>query len=495
MGKTRIPLIILFILLQAAIVCLVPDISRAQDDTWSVSAANWMQYWYFRYGDGAFVEARRDSLDNRFIVDFDLGKFYTGAWLDVDQYNQPSESSEKISQRYFGWRDRNLSIHLGNFYQVFDRGLTLNAFLDDAIYFDNNLDGVKVSGNYGRVDFDALSARGLDRFTEERAYTIRGARAGVRPIRPARLGFSYVRFKQSSSDFFRTLNANLTSVNASISQGPFDLYAEYARKIGRTDQLLPLANIDGDGTYLSGSVSFEKISLYSEYKNYINLLYPAGGTSFNNPPPVSRQGRTLMSLDGIPGERGYQVGALISPSFDLNLDLSYSESYSRGIPDSLSLYISEKFAGIRWNLMSDLVINYNWDRIDYTSEDEIENYFDGYYYLAGSNIVKLTAYTKRFVNNNPAPGSGIPSSYHENYLILGYGTGNIFLLNIGGSTSNQEESLDPEKLAFVELTLRFGSHELIIFNGGERGGLICSSGICQTRPTFQGTRLVLYSRF
>ena len=40
-----------------------------------------------------------------------------------------------------------------------------------------------------------------------------------------------------------------------------------------------------------------------------------------------------------------------------------------------------------------------------------------------------------------------------------------------------------------------GDHELVIFNGGERGGLICSSGICQNRPTFQGTRIVLFSRF
>ena len=75
-----------------SIVAFSPVDSAAQDETWSVSAANWMQYWYFANGDGEFVEARRDSLDNRFIVDFDLGKFYTGAWLDIRQFNHPNNS-------------------------------------------------------------------------------------------------------------------------------------------------------------------------------------------------------------------------------------------------------------------------------------------------------------------------------------------------------------------------------------------------------------------
>jgi len=475
---------------------IIPEISSAQENDWSVSAANWMQYWYFRYGnDSTFLEARRDSLDNRFIVDFDLGDFYTGAWLNINQFNKPSESSEEITQRYFGWNNDNISVHIGNFYQVFDRGLTLNAFLDDVIYFDNNLDGVRVSGNYDKFDFDALSARGLNSISRLRDYTLRGFRGAVKPVRQFRLGGSYVRFKQTSSDFFRTLNANVSSINSTISQGPLELYAEYAKKTGRTDEFLPDVNLAGDGTYLSGSVSFEKISLYSEYKNYVNLLFPSTGASFNNPPPASHQGRTLMNLNNVPGERGYQVGTLISPSFDLNIELSYSESFSRNTPDSSRLYLAEKYAGARWSPLSQLVVNLNWDRIDWTEEDEVETYLDGYYYLKGNHIISLTTYSRRFSGTAPTFDGEISFDYHEDYLTVGYGIGNLFVLSLGGSKSSRKPSDDPEKLAFAELTLRFGNNELVVFSGGERGGLICSSGICQTRPTFQGTRIVLFSRF
>ncbi len=153
-------------------------------------------------------------------------------------------------------------------------------------------------------------------------------------------------------------------------------------------------------------------------------------------------------------------------------------------------YLSEKYAGVRWGLTPNVVLNYDWDRIDFSLEDEIENYIDVYYYFRRTTTLSVTAYTKRFI-----PDGG--EDYHENYLILGYGLANKFQINMGGSTSNWDINPegDPEKLGFIELIVKFSNHELIIFNGGERGGLICSSGICQTRPTFQGTRIVLFSRF
>lgn len=477
------------------------NLALAQDDSWSVSAANWMQYWYHRpepfdsliYSDRL---SRQDSLDNRFIVDFDLGQFYAGAWLRVLEPYRLSDSYERITQRYFGWNHDGLTIHAGNFYQTFDRGLTLNAFLDDVVNFDNNLDGVKVSGLFDRYDFDAFSARGLRLGTDERPYTLRGVRGAVKPITGLRSGFSYVRFMQNNEmEFGRAANTNLTSINSGINRGPIELYGEYAWRRG---QSAFGERTDGDGTYLSGSISHRLASIYVEYENIIKLLYPEQGP-FNTPPPVSHQGRSLISKYGTPGARSYQVGIISGPTENLNIDLAYSEQYSRGI--SPSSYLSEKYGGIRWSLADQLTFNFHWDRHDYTAngvdssrgsyEDEIENYVDAYYYLNSTQTVSLESYTKRFTSDN----SFIFDDYHEDYLIFGYARGNLLQLSVGGSASNKDNSFDPEKLAFAELTLRFKWHELVVFHGGERGGLICSSGICSYRPTFQGTRVILFSRF
>jgi hypothetical protein len=462
--------------------------ARAQDDYWSVSAANWMQYWHDR-------NTKEDSLENRFIVDFNLGDFYAGTWMRIFEPMRPDTSFERISQRYFGWDDGALTVHLGNFYQVFGRGLTLNAFLDDALdYHDNNLDGVRLSGLYDHFEFNAFSGRGL-RFiggtgfsTSERIYTLRGFSGGISPGLPGKLGFSYVRFKQDDfMNFDRAANTNLTSFFTEINYGPFEIYGEYAYKRG----LDAFGNyVQGDATYTNLSISQGIVNILGEYKNYINILYPRSVGAFNNPPPASYHGRTLASLEGAPGERGYHLNALIAPGFNLNFDLSFSESFYRGwLPPAVAKpYLAEKLARMRWQVFDNFIFNYHWDRFDYTGYDEIENYLDCYFYLSRSNTLSLTSYSRRFI----APYS---EHYHEDYLTMTYARGNSFQINVGGSMTSKTVRDDPEVLAFVELLIRYRQHELIIFNGGERGGLICSSGICQNRPTFQGTRVILFSRF
>jgi hypothetical protein len=472
---------------------ILPDFCRAQESIWSVSASNWMQYWHHysfvkpHLPEGSEdVEAKEDSVDNRFIVNFDLGDFYAGAWLRVFEPARPDTSYERITQRYFGWSENGLTLHLGNLYQTFDHGLTLNAFLDDAVYFDNNLDGVKISGMYDHFEFDALSARGLNIRTNQREYTIRGARGAVKPLQGIKAGFSFVRFKQNDFlDFSHAANANLTAFNVGINRGPIELYSEYAYKRG----IDPFGmRADGDVTYLSGSLSQKIFSLYAEYKNLINMLYPGPAGAFNTPPPVSHSGRTLVSLANAFGERAYQLGALIAPSFTLNFDLAFSESRSRGGP--IHLYLANKYGGTRWAPTSRLTMNFHWERFDYTIEDEIENYLDSYFYLGPSQTVSIVAYTRRFV-----PSDSGSTSYHENYLTLGYGRGSLLEINAGTSYSNNKITFDPRIIYFGEVTVRFKSHELVVFVGGERGGLICSSGVCSFRPTFQGTRVMLFSRF
>jgi len=485
----NIPHIIGFSAIVVLSTFIIPGAAQAQFDNWSVSAANWLQYWYHRPEafDSIYFDSRsrQDSLDNRFIVDFDLGDFYAGAWLRVLHPNRPDQSFERITQRYFGWNQDGLTVHAGNFYQTFDRGLTLNAFLDDVINFDNNLDGARVSGLYDHFDFDAIFGRAFrDRYSTEREEILRGGRAAIKPIVGTRAGFSYIRYKQNDfDDPTAAAGINVTGINAGVNRGPFEIYGEHAFKNGRL-QFGEIAK--GDGTYLSGSFSHSLFSIYSEYKNMIRLLYPSPASPMNSPPPVSHQGRSLSSLANTIGERAYHVGLLLSPSYNLNLELAFSESFDRG--DTLrELYLAEKFAGVRWSPTDKFVVNYRWDRFDYSLEDEVQNYFEAYYYLSNAQTVSATAYTKRFVLTG--------HEYHEDYLTLGLARSNFLQLSLGGSLSNNDLDRDSNKLAFAELTIRLRSHELVIFHGGERGGLVCSSGICSQRPTFEGTRVILFSRF
>jgi len=474
------------------LICLFAGVASAQNDNWSVSAANWFQYWYYQDSTDTYIDApyrsqKEDSVDNRFMVDFNFGDFYAGAWLRIFEPHRPDSSYERFAQRYFGWHDGNFTLHAGNFYQTFDRGLTLNAFLDDAIYFDNNLDGFKASALFNRLEFDAFSARAQRFRSNDRIYTLRGIHGAIRPLMPLKLGASYVRFKQNdiiSPDYIR--NTNVTGYSAQFSSEYLDLYGEYATRDGLNDFG---AQVSGDGTYLSGSVNLGFANLYSEYKNYINLLYPDIQGSINVPPPVSHEGRTLASLAGTNGECGFLLGTLLSPTNYLNIDLSFSESNSR---DHL-FYLAEKYAGLRYQFEGITSFNFHWVRFDLTGEDEAQTYLDAYYYVNPVNTISFIAYGKKFMPIDA-------ESYHENYLILGYSNANLYSLSLGGSTSNKLDAFpaavgESRRTAFIESTIHFKNHDLMIFHGVERGGFVCSSGLCQYRPSFDGTRVILFSRF
>jgi hypothetical protein len=533
MKKNAILFIIAIALIATLVVFNSGNIYAQEESPWSVSATNWMQYWHYSAIHGNsnvdtlnpgppidVSHSKEDSVDNRLILDFNFGNFYAGGWFRVYEPLRPDTSYERLTQRYFGWTDNGITVHAGNFYQVFDRGLTLNTFYDDVIHSDNNLDGIKISGLRDRYEFDALSARalravpypgGIVAYGDQRAYTIRAARGAVKPLKPVKIGFSYVRFKQNdvnTSD--QAANTNLTSFNTGINYGPLDLYAEYAYKRG-VDSVGDRDN--GDGTYLSGSLSYKVVSVYSEYKNYYFLIYPIlrppgspaqFSGALNTPPPVSHSGRSLAYQSGAPGERGYQIGTLISPNYNLNFEFSYSNSYARGLAklgtpagDSVRVKLNESYGGVRWSPFSKLTVNYHLDHFDftdYTHGNETENYIDGYFYITPKQTISATAYTDRY---HPLA----LASYHEDYLTLGFSQGDLFQLSIGGSLSNNINSNpnDPfgsrRKMAFAEAIIHFGSHDLTIFQGEERGGLVCSSGICTTRPAFRGTRIMLFSRF
>jgi hypothetical protein len=124
--------------------------------------------------------------------------------------------------------------------------------------------------------------------------------------------------------------------------------------------------------------------------------------------------------------------------------------------------------------------------------DEIESYFDGYYYFNPIYTISLATYTRLFRPQEM-------KSYHEDYLTLGVSRGSFIEVSIGGSLSNKifqpTEKKDPKRMAFTEVTLHIKTHDLSVFYGGERGGIVCSSGICSQRPTFKGARVMLMSRF
>lgn len=472
--------------------------SEACAEEVQISGGNYGRYYLYH-------ESKVDSIADRFQFDLNIGKFYAGALFEIKHDTLLNAAThDSISQRFFGWEDNGLSIHAGNFYQVFDRGLILNAYRDDNVSIDKPLDGIRVSGKYQYFDFDALAVSSALRedTTIERKYpTMRAARVKLKPYGFIQIGSGHVRLLQNM-ETAGNVKTNMTEVNARINFKYIDSYIEYAKRDGYViDFLGEKSSQDGDGTYANINTHYWKFSGLFEYKNYKYLTYPSVKGSFNQPPAVNHQERSLESLYNVDGEVGWRSVMHFSHSAYWGIEIDYAESKSRDPRQYYEDphyrdYLNELFLEGRGTYYKGNEFILSFDRVKHTEKNEITPKLELSYDLSDEYSMTFTTYAidYRIYDRDP-----VDKEYIEKYLNIDINRSEKYSLSIGGSWSDQKwggaPALAPAEMIYIEGTLRYPNHDLTVFYGGQRGGLVCAGGICSIKPTFRGLKISLLSRF
>ena len=490
-------------LIIVAALFLGEDASAGSDD-WYLSAANYARYYYFK-------DTKQDSAATRFQYDIYYGKFYQGAWYEAKHVSNQGSFNftlNDITQRYIGWEDRGLTIQAGNFYQVFDRGLALNSFRDDNVSVDLVLDGFKVNLRNELVDVDAFSATpgyGNSAFDP----IIRGVRTKLKPIPQFQVGGAYVSYTLGT-------RTNVDQINGRLLLDYVDAYIEYARKRYVLEDIFNPANNQnkqGDGTYASLTGYAKGFTYLLEYKNYYELFYPEANY-LNIPPAVNHSDRLLETEASnifipINGEVGYRANGTFSWTDYWGVELGYSHTKSR---DTTAMNFNELFSEIRGNYLGDNVfklnidwIKFNWELSDSVSNieffrNELRPEFEAEYFLDDFKSLVLDGFLIHY--DYPDPGTADSTyyladstDYTEKNISLTYAQAPHFTITIGGSFSNKKHSEDAANMGYIEAILSFDNHDLTLFYGSQRGGLVCSGGVCVYHSTFEGFRAILLSRF
>ncbi|MCD6163618.1 MAG: hypothetical protein J7K40_14550 [candidate division Zixibacteria bacterium] len=486
----------------------VPEL-LAQGDDWYVSASNYGRYYYYE-------DTKSDSAADRFQFDIYMGQFYAGGWYEMkhvfvrDTLSSLKVTSNKLTRRYFGWEDDGLNIQVGNFYQVFDRGLILNTYREDETSTDLVLDGIKINWRKKYFDLDVIST--IQGIGDSVFYMLgdpvagnilRGARVKFKPLNQFHIGGAYLSYIENMPNRIsfipKQMRSNLDQINARVNLDYMDAYVEYARRKSNLDDPTRILSKGGDGTYVNITAFYSYFTGMFEYKNYKNLTCPILTTASDNiilnmPPAVNRQDRLIQSeglhqlpLNYITGERGYRGNLSISWSDYWGFEFDYAKSYSR---DSISYYIYEYYAGVRGNYFEDNTFSASLDFFEFTKKDETKSEFEINYFFSDIHLIELHTH---MIDYEPIDSS----SYSEKFIDITYSKAQDFHLTIGGSLSDNENSDDSKRLTYMEFTYTFGNgnHDLVLFRGGQRGGLVCAGGACKVVPSFEGFRVSLLSRF
>jgi hypothetical protein len=484
-----------------------------------ISGANHAEYW-------VFVDNQLDSLNYKehLTEKLKLKLNYKDIMVKgVFFFWDPSiavPGSLQYSDFTAQYRKDPVSVVYGTYYPTFGRGLVLNQFLDEDFNNDNSLFGLKVDLKFFNSRLTLLTGRPRNIFFEELAYSvkndttdqIRGANFETKvPLCKKRVNIvttfagRYVRVNRVS-DITPQAFSELFGGNIGLIIGPWENYFEYGRQWGT--QPVVGGRLKGEGFLFTTGLAISGLGISCQYIDYKDIGFGGPGYRYNEPPTPIKSG---VSVNRGIDEIGYGTTIIASPFDFISLELSNNKISTHDA--SMDMFeelinldddmdgVFEQIAKITTHPSFDMEITVGIERvikqgIELPIQEKIETkpYIDLTYDF-GSFFVDL-GYEHNLVSSDT-------SDYYDHAASLSVGKPEMFVLSV---RYERRSRVPPDWLIpklgegrswpMVELSLDLTRrHNLRVRVGAEKGGLVCSGGVCRFEEPFRGVKLVLTSMF
>ena len=510
---------------------------------------------FLRYGDGertlGSIYTKQKYFENLTDVRIALPESFTvGFRLLYDEPPEIGEPFQGISRRFIEYNKDNIYLRAGNSSALFGRGLALNLFENRGLAYDTWMDGVQMKYSPklfsvtllgGTIDF-----RDSVNIVRHEIYKIRGGNIELKPLDDMLFGFSYIYAEgdlpqgaENSGVPPKNIKAEIPELYFSLNLDKISAYLDWSQK--RTDVVEDKTNSTGWGLY--GAISYlgDGYGLTLDYKNYsYDILDPYGRDDltrptrmlpFQNPPIVQKEySYTLLTRQihqvNFNDEVGLQLDAFYS--LDENTTLNFNTSLA-SIHDSYQLN-NDGFTFKRVKRSGNFLPSFNKEFFPY-----YELFMEGEHYYDVSSAVRLAFAFRQYTFFNEFSSdksstvtrsiivpfqvqytfshdySLIFQSEHEwvsegsngaedkffNHLITFI---NSFYSSLTASirieyTTTRKDVSGRSNWVSGELGYRLmQSHVITISYGRERGGTICSNGVCRYIQPFEGLRLSILSQ-
>ncbi len=450
---------------------------------------------------------------------------------------------EGISRRYIEYKKDNLKLRIGNSSEIYGRGLVLNLFENRGLAYDTWVDGIKASYKYknlktsiiaGTINYkDSVNIYRLEK------YRIKGGNIEYKLIPNLKLGFSFIGAEADIPQINKinvTTKAELPELYFDFTVKNMNLFFSWAHKWTHSPDLSISSN--GFGIYSSIDYTEGPLGITIDYKNYRfdvqnpflrdDVTRTTKFMPFQNPPIVMKEhsytllSRALHQID-FNDEVGIQIDAIYAFNEDFNINLNFSLSSRQD----------------KYNYNSSI---FGFERIDrnsnvFPSSDKrfspfLEFYSEAEYYFDNTNALRLgfAHRTKTFYNDftgllgtHTIKSTVIPMQF-EYQLDKNFSTLLQYEFEaVNDNYNTGQENFNNQFISFIaslysklSLTLRYeytnnnfdpsgrndwligevgyrisGANLVALSYGRERGGQICSNGICRYILPFKGFRFSL----
>ncbi|MBI2427321.1 MAG: hypothetical protein HYV29_00720 [Ignavibacteriales bacterium] len=524
------------------VLCLVASLANAQSVTPSVS--NILRYGNGERGTAGFSQPFT-YFENLTDVRLNVQPSVTvGFRLLVDDPPEIGERFQGFKRRFIEYRDENFMLRAGNFNELFGRGLALNLFENRGLAYDSWMDGVKAQYQSSSVSATiiggTLDFRDSVIITRHERYSIRGANVELKPVKGIVVGTSFIETKGTLPQFVgsKEIAAEIPEVYSAVRFGPFHGFIGYAHKW--TNVVTDTVSQKGYGIYGSLSYNGKGFGITAEYKDYrfdIRDPFDRGASEratrmlpLQNPPIVQKEHnytlltRAIHQID-FSDEVGLQVEGFYSPSSSTTLNVNASVasrhhyydyntasfSFAERKRDNSLLPSLERQLSPYWEFFAEGEHYYEERsaiRIGFARRANVlYNDFTGAQF---SHTQQATIIPLQIQHGLTEAYSVIVHSEHE-FAYDSYNSSNEHFytqmltiivtrspdFSFSARYEHTTDTADPSGRRdwFVgEIGYTFGqSHTTTVSYGRERGGQVCSNGVCQYQLPFEGVRFTLRS--
>lgn len=502
----------------------------------------------YEYFGESQTKQKKNYFENFSDVRLFLPKLTIGFRLE---YSNPPEYGLNfigIRKKFIEFGSSGLNIRAGDFYTLFSKGLSLNLFENRNLAFDNGLEGLKAT--YENDFMKAQIVGGDLNFLEPLSlylgnprienYKVRALSLEISPIKNFSFGGNIVYSEgklPSVISGIDTIETNIPEIYFKAKVQNLDVFVSYATK---KTSLAGKDSSNGSGFYSAVTYSGEGFGITFEYKDYRfdivdpirrnDIFRPTRALPFQNPPIVHKEHiftltQRLPHIVDFNDEVGFQLDAFYSLSEQLTLNTNFAIA-SRHYDYELN---QTTFQFDRKKVGSDLLPSLNklrspfWEvyfDIEYFFPDEIESYLR----IGFNRRSEIKNEQMNFFNPiQPIRITTIPVEIQkvwseiisskfisESQWIYEYPQTEKFFNQLFGVsitfksklsfglryelTTNKFETGGRKNWLVFEGGYRFGTNHTLILNyGRERGGTVCSNGICRQVLPFDGFRILLTS--
>jgi hypothetical protein len=505
----------------------------------------------FRYGNGEQILGNSKNNFEYFenLTDVRLGlpqNVNLGFRFLYDNPPEIGETFKGIKRKFVEYTQENLYVRVGNSSELYGRGLALNLFENRGLAYDTWIDGIKASYKLdnlkasiiaGTIDFrDSIT---VTRFEN---YELRGGNIEFKVIDPIKLGVSFISANSKIPQIDKTdlhSKTELPEFYLDFNLDQFSFFFNWANKWTTT----PAVNksLSGNGIYSSFSYADDAIGITFDYKNYkfdIQDPYLQNDETrtskflpFQNPPIVMKEqsyvflSRPLHMVD-FNDEVGFQIDINFAANEDLNFNLNYSLASRHN-----TYQFNNEFSFDKKNRRGNYLPSANKEFSPYQ-----EVFLEGEYYFDFETAIRLgIAKRQKTIYNYFSGNSG---NHTINSIVIPFQFQHTFSDNFSSIIQYEFENIDDNynsdqpnfsnhffsilNSLYRKITIAFryeytnndfdisgrndwliselgyrlsGANLVTVSYGRERGGQVCTNGICRYLLPFKGLRFMFQTNF